>query len=86
MCWLHGLDGVLDAACELLLQTCTLMAFEHFAAAGVKVAVVEVGLGGRLDATNILPPNKHCVVTSIGNSKTARRMRACMHMHCWTSE
>jgi dihydrofolate synthase/folylpolyglutamate synthase len=32
------------------------MAFEWFAASGCQVAVVEVGLGGRLDSTNILRP------------------------------
>src|SRR6476620_6036958 len=34
----------------------TAMAFEHFAAAGVEIAVLEVGMGGRLDATNIVDP------------------------------
>jgi dihydrofolate synthase/folylpolyglutamate synthase len=34
----------------------TLAALLHFAAEGVKVAVVEVGLGGRLDATNAIVP------------------------------
>lgn len=32
------------------------MAFDYFAAMGVEVAVVEVGLGGRLDSTNIISP------------------------------
>ena len=32
------------------------MAFEYFASAGVELAVLEVGLGGRLDATNIVDP------------------------------
>jgi dihydrofolate synthase/folylpolyglutamate synthase len=36
-------------------ETATAMAFDVFASAGVEVAVVEVGLGGRLDATSILP-------------------------------
>jgi dihydrofolate synthase/folylpolyglutamate synthase len=34
----------------------TAMAFRHFAQAGVEVAVLEVGLGGRLDATNVVTP------------------------------
>lgn len=34
----------------------TAMAFRHFAACGVEIAVVEVGMGGRLDATNVLSP------------------------------
>jgi dihydrofolate synthase/folylpolyglutamate synthase len=37
-------------------EVLTAMAFLHFAQAGVEIAVVEVGLGGRLDATNILDP------------------------------
>src|SRR6478672_11729878 len=34
----------------------TAMAFEYFASAGVELAVLEVGLGGRLDATNVIEP------------------------------
>jgi len=37
-------------------EVVTALAFEHFAKVGVKFAVFEVGLGGRLDATNILTP------------------------------
>jgi dihydrofolate synthase / folylpolyglutamate synthase len=43
------------------LTTC---AFEHFAASAVKIAVVEVGLGGRLDATNVVRP-RVCVITGV---------------------
>ena len=34
----------------------TAMAFEYFASAGAELAVLEVGMGGRLDATNIVAP------------------------------
>ena len=34
----------------------TAQAFLYFAAAGVEIAVLEVGMGGRLDATNIVDP------------------------------
>src|SRR5438874_1068189 len=34
----------------------TAMAFEHFARKKVDVAVLEVGMGGRLDATNVIEP------------------------------
>jgi dihydrofolate synthase / folylpolyglutamate synthase len=34
----------------------TAMAFEYFASTGVELAVLEVGMGGRLDATNIVDP------------------------------
>jgi dihydrofolate synthase/folylpolyglutamate synthase len=43
----------------------TVMAFRHFARSGIEVAVVEVGLGGRLDATNVVDPLVS-VVTTIG--------------------
>lgn len=42
----------------------TAMAFQHFAEARVEVAVVEVGLGGRFDATNVVTPVA-CVITTI---------------------
>jgi dihydrofolate synthase/folylpolyglutamate synthase len=41
------------------------MAFEHFQRHKVDVAVVEVGMGGRLDATNIILP-ECAVITNIG--------------------
>ncbi|MFZ0794888.1 MAG: bifunctional folylpolyglutamate synthase/dihydrofolate synthase, partial [Candidatus Korobacteraceae bacterium] len=34
----------------------TAMAFEYFACVGVEIAVLEVGMGGRLDATNVVDP------------------------------
>ena len=37
-------------------ETLTAMAFVHFAECGVEIAVLEVGMGGRLDATNIVDP------------------------------
>lgn len=47
----------------------TVMAFVHFARRGVDAAVVEVGLGGRLDATNVLQPLVS-VITTIGLDHT----------------
>src|SRR4051794_31791115 len=41
------------------------MAFEYFAKEGVDIAIVEVGLGGRLDSTNIITPELS-VITNIG--------------------
>jgi dihydrofolate synthase/folylpolyglutamate synthase len=37
-------------------ETLTAMAFLHFAEEGVEIAVLEAGMGGRLDATNIVEP------------------------------
>jgi dihydrofolate synthase/folylpolyglutamate synthase len=47
----------------------TVMAFVHFARVGVEVAVVEVGLGGRLDATNVIDPLA-AAITTIGRDHT----------------
>ena len=47
----------------------TALALDHFAKANVDVAVVEVGLGGRLDATNVVHP-RAAVVTSIALDHT----------------
>lgn len=48
----------------------TIMAFDYFAAAGVDYAVVEVGLGGRLDTTNIIAPVLS-VITNISLDHTS---------------
>ncbi|MBR4995675.1 MAG: bifunctional folylpolyglutamate synthase/dihydrofolate synthase [Alistipes sp.] len=45
------------------------MAFDHFAYSDVEVAVIETGLGGRLDATNIITPIVS-VVTNVGLDHT----------------
>lgn len=43
----------------------TALAFRVFAERAVDVAVIEVGLGGRLDGTNVVSPTV-CAITSIG--------------------
>ena len=54
------------SAVELtFFELTTVMAFLHFARTPVDAAVVEVGLGGRLDATNVLVP-RATAVTTIG--------------------
>jgi dihydrofolate synthase / folylpolyglutamate synthase len=45
-------------------ETVTLMAFEAFVDQNVDRAVIEVGLGGRLDATNVVKPEL-CVITPV---------------------
>ena len=42
----------------------TAMAFEHFATSKLNIAVLEVGMGGRLDATNVVDP-RVSVITDI---------------------
>ncbi len=46
------------------------MAFDYFARQQVDVAIVEVGLGGRLDSTNIITPEVG-IITNIGLDHTA---------------
>jgi len=46
------------------------MAFDYFAAQQVDIAIIEVGLGGRLDSTNIINPEVS-VITNIGMDHTA---------------
>ena len=50
-------------------EAATAMAFTYFAESQVDIAVIEVGLGGRLDATNILTPILS-VITNIGLDHT----------------
>src|SRR3989449_11557215 len=50
-------------------EVTTAMAFSYFAERKVDVAVVEVGMGGRLDATNVVIPDA-CVITRIGLEHT----------------
>ncbi len=47
----------------------TAMAFQYFCEMGVEYAVLEVGLGGRLDATNVVDPLVS-VITNIGYEHT----------------
>ena len=47
----------------------TALAFYHFASQKVDIAIVEVGLGGRLDATNIIHPQL-CIITNISMDHT----------------
>jgi dihydrofolate synthase / folylpolyglutamate synthase len=46
-------------------ETVTLAAFLAFREAKVDLAVIEVGIGGRLDATNVIPPPRVAAITRI---------------------
>lgn len=60
---LEGAEENDPAAEPTFFELITAMSLLHFADQAVDVAVIEVGLGGRLDATNILTPE----VTAIAN-------------------
>lgn len=60
------INQVMDACSDLtFFETTTLVAFLAFAEARVDVAVLEAGLGGRLDATNVIPPPRIAVITRV---------------------
>ncbi|HSA59912.1 MAG TPA: folylpolyglutamate synthase/dihydrofolate synthase family protein [bacterium] len=52
-------------------ELATAIGFLHFAEEGVDLAVVETGLGGRLDATNVIQPVLS-VITTIARDHTAQ--------------
>jgi dihydrofolate synthase / folylpolyglutamate synthase len=60
------LERALDPALDLsFFEAATMAAFLAFREAEVDVAVVEVGLGGRLDATNVIPAPRAAAITRI---------------------
>jgi dihydrofolate synthase/folylpolyglutamate synthase len=60
------LDKVMAEAPDLtFFEVATLTAFLAFQQAAVDFAVLEVGLGGRLDATNVVPPPRVAAITRI---------------------
>jgi len=62
----RAVNTVLDIDPELtFFEAMTTAAFLVFRDAGVELAVVEVGLGGRLDATNVIPPPRVAVITRV---------------------
>ena len=56
--------GFFEPLCPSFFELATAMAFKYFADEQVDVAVVEVGLGGRLDCTNIIIPDLS-IITNI---------------------
>jgi len=50
------LSGIIDKLKLTFFEASTLIAFDLFKATGVEWAVFETGMGGRLDATNIISP------------------------------
>ncbi len=60
---------LVEALGASFFEATTAMAFEYFARAGADIAIIEAGLGGRLDSTNVLDPIV-AGVTSIGYDHT----------------
>lgn len=74
----EGVIGFLNRFIDMKVATplsffelTTIMAFDYFAESKVDVAVIEVGLGGRLDCTNIITPDIS-VITNISRDHVAQ--------------
>ena len=62
-------QAFLDEVQPSFFETMTMLAFDYFVRQGVDIAVIETGLGGRLDSTNVLTPILS-VITNIGLDHT----------------
>ena len=54
--WTTILEGPIRELGATFFEATTAIALADFAARGVEIAVIEVGLGGRLDSTNVITP------------------------------
>ncbi len=60
------INQVMDTCPDLTFyETTTMIAFLAFREAKVERAIFEVGLGGRLDATNVIPPPAMAIITRV---------------------
>ena len=67
--WVTRHRAFLDEIQPSFFETMTALAFDYFVQQKVDIAVIEVGLGGRLDSTNVLTPLLS-VITNIGLDHT----------------
>jgi dihydrofolate synthase / folylpolyglutamate synthase len=58
--------GIIESVKPSFFEMTVAMAFNYFAESNIDIAVIEVGLGGRLDSTNIITPVLS-VITNIGH-------------------
>lgn len=63
--FIHQWQGTFDHLDMSFFEITTVMALSWFAEQKVELVVLETGLGGRLDSTNIVSPEL-CVITNIG--------------------
>ncbi|HEU4648305.1 MAG TPA: folylpolyglutamate synthase/dihydrofolate synthase family protein [Gemmatimonadales bacterium] len=54
--WIDRLEPLIRKRGATFFEATTALAFADFAARGAEIAVVEVGMGGRLDSTNVVRP------------------------------
>lgn len=71
--WLHDalrrIEGLAEGRDRTFFEVATALGFLDLAERGAEWAVIEVGLGGRLDCTNVIAPEV-CAITSLGLDHT----------------
>ncbi|MBZ4191921.1 bifunctional folylpolyglutamate synthase/dihydrofolate synthase [Niabella beijingensis] len=63
--FVEKIQPVIEALQPSFFEITVALAFDHFAKEAADIAVIETGLGGRLDSTNIIQPELS-VITNIG--------------------
>jgi dihydrofolate synthase / folylpolyglutamate synthase len=67
--FINQIDGYIKKNAPTFFEVTTALAFKYFSDKNVNYAVIETGLGGRLDATNVLNPLAS-IITSISLEHT----------------
>lgn len=65
ICFTEKIKPLIEEIEPSFFEITVAMAFDYFASQNVDIAVIEVGLGGRFDSTNIITPELS-VITNIG--------------------
>lgn len=67
--WVEEHQKIFEEMKPSFFEMTVALAFDYFAREEVEIAVIEVGMGGRLDSTNIITPEVS-VITNIGKDHT----------------
>ena len=67
--WVDEHQEIFEELKPSFFEMTVAMAFDYFSRSEVEIAIVEVGMGGRLDSTNIITPEVS-VITNIGKDHT----------------
>lgn len=68
--WVAANQQLIEEVKPSFFELTVALAFDYFATEAVDIAVVEVGMGGRLDSTNVITPELS-LITNIGLDHTA---------------
>lgn len=63
--FVNRIQGAIETIRPSFFEVTVVMAFDYFVQQNVDVAVIEVGMGGRLDSTNVITPELS-LITNIG--------------------